>query len=455
MALEMFSLLDDSLIRLKENHELYEEVESKLVDFFYEIMSSNNEIFIGINSRIKAPLSLKEKMLRNEFYMNYHTVDDVFDNLRDLIGISVQCRFIQDEKIMMDMIKRMFGRISNGVYVANNDDKVFLLLNQPQPQLQRNGYPIYRIDGYYKINDKKINFELQIKSLIHNFWSDVEHQIVYKNNKLVLFDSFMSDIMSSIRDNLEIVDNQLQTVYSQIKKESIDRFNIGMDEQSFKIFLSRSINDLYTTKSLEQIEVSTDFRKCSSMIAQFIYIQHFIGARNSGSKMIEYFELFDKLKDKKIDFNNSIEITDKDLTDNFLIRISDFLKGVINSDFKWHVFFVMIFSLEESTSSGDFYNFVEVYANMILNKTYLKNKFPKFEGSEIDILYDKIMDIVATNLIKYGKIDIVYEENVYNYHRTCKELVDMISYQYDSYELVMENSKNYLETFRLKLIRLK
>ena len=55
-----------------------------------------------------------------------------------------------------------------------------LNLAMPQPQLQRNGFTIYRIDGYYLFNGRKVNFELQIKSMVHSFWSEIEHQVVYK-----------------------------------------------------------------------------------------------------------------------------------------------------------------------------------------------------------------------------------------------------------------------------------
>ena len=41
------------------------------------------------------------------------------------------------------------------------------------------------------LNGEKVNFELQVKSLIHVFWSEIEHEIIYKNNNYMLMDGFM------------------------------------------------------------------------------------------------------------------------------------------------------------------------------------------------------------------------------------------------------------------------
>ena len=430
MQLKMFSLLDQSLDRLKDNYEKYELVEQELTRLFNSYLHEYDEIFFGINSRIKAPLSLKEKMIRNDFYLNFSNVDEIFDNLHDLIGINIQCRFISDEDKIMKLLFDFFIAYGDGNYECRVNENVFLKLGTPQPQLQRNGYPIYRIDGHYMLDGEKINFELQIKSLIHNFWSDVEHQIVYKNNKMVFFDNFMSDVLSSIRDNLEVVEGQLQTVSEQIKKQSIDRSNIGMDEDGFKHFLSTTINDIYTTKIQDSIFVSTDFRKCSGILAQYIYIHNFIGAKDTRMKMIEYFETFDLLKNQRIDFTQEI-ILETNFIDGtvFISKLGSFFVSVMNRDFKWHVFFVMLFVIEPANNYNDLRTFLQVLASLILLPSYLVAELTDYTPEERETIYNKIMEVVVLEMIKYGKIDIVYEENLYKINRLCKSFVDSIVFQ--------------------------
>ena len=452
MQLEMFNLLDLSLKKLEENYDKYEFVEKELTHLLNTYLHKYDDVFIGINSRIKAPLSLKEKMLRNEFYLNFDSVDEIFDNLHDLIGINIQCRFISDEDKIMKLLYEFFIKQNNGLFKCKLNENVFLQLDTMQPKLQRNGYPIYRIDGYYLLNGENINFELQIKSLIHNFWSDVEHQIVYKNNKIVFFDSFMSDVLSSIRDNLEVVEGQLQTVSEQIKKKSVDRTTIGMDEDGFKHFLSTTINDIYTNKIQASIDVSTDFRKCSGIIAQYIYLKHFISSKNTKMAMIEYFEMFDLLKNQDIDFTKEIKLEKKFINEDlFVNKLGGFLSTVMNKDFKWHVFFVMLFLIEPANNYNDMESFIQIIESLIMLPSYVDKKLSKLTNAEIDHIYNNIMEIVVIEMIKYGKIDIVYEENLYKINRLCKGLVDSIAYQYESYDLIMKNSEHFLERLALKI----
>jgi ppGpp synthetase/RelA/SpoT-type nucleotidyltranferase len=452
MQLEMFNLLDLSLEKLDEDYDKYEFVEKELSNLFNIYLNKYDDVFIGINSRIKSPLSLKEKMLRNEFYLNFDGVDEVFENLHDLIGVSIQCRFISDEDKIMKLLYDFFIKQNNGIFKCRSNKNVFLHLDTPQPKLQRNGYPIYRIDGHYLLNEETINFELQIKSLIHNFWSDVEHQIVYKNNKMVFFDSFMSDILSSIRDNLEVVEGQLQTVSEQIKKRSVDRTNIGMDEDGFKHFLSTTINDIYTTKIQDSIDVSTDFRKCSGILAQYIYLKHFISSKDTKMAMIEYFEMFDLLKNQDIDFTKEVKLENRFINENvFINKLGGFLSTVMNKDFKWHVFFVMLFLIEPANNYNDMESFIKIISSLIMLPSYVDTKLSKFTEEETTLIYNKIMEIVVIEMIKYGKINIVYEENIYKVNKLCKGLVDSIAYQYDSYDLVVQNSKHYSERLALKI----
>ena len=457
MALEMFELLDKSLAEFAKQYPKYEKVEKIIDEVFLDYLSTYSDIFIDINSRIKSPLSLKEKMIRNEFYLNYQNEFEVLDNLHDLIGVNIQCRFISDEAKIMNILADIFEEQNNGTFRCCLNTNLFLALNTFQPQLQRNGYPIYRIDGYYMLDDFKINYELQIKSLIHNFWSDVEHQIVYKNNKLVLFDSFMSDILSSIRDNLEVVEGQLQTVSEQIKKQSVSRMDIGMTDTGFKNFLSSSINDIYITKIEESIGVSTDFRKCAGILSQYIYINHFLYAKNSRDKMIDYFELFDYLKYQKIDFSQEIKLEKKFIDDDiFISKLGQFLEINMNKDFKWHVFFIILFVLESGNNYTDYRNFLVTIRDLILRPGYLKEKFPSFSEEAIQGLYQKILNLVVSEMISCGKIEIVYEENIYKIYAACENFVSIIANEYQSITAINQNfdqeaitlSRNIREIFR-------
>ncbi|WP_461613047.1 hypothetical protein [Clostridium sp. Marseille-QA1073] len=104
--------------------------------------------------------------MRNNYYKKYSTVEEFFSNLSDLIGIRIECRFIEDEDKIYKVIKTHFTEINEEGYYYNSSKKnIKLKLSDKQPQEQKNGFKIFRIDGFYEYNDKKFNFELQIKSL--------------------------------------------------------------------------------------------------------------------------------------------------------------------------------------------------------------------------------------------------------------------------------------------------
>jgi ppGpp synthetase/RelA/SpoT-type nucleotidyltranferase len=81
-------------------------------------------------------------------------------------------------------------------------------------------------------NSERINFELQIKSLVHRFWSEIEHEVVYKNPDFVVYDKFMKNMLGAVRDNLDVVDRQLEIMYNEISNES-RHAAIGMNQESF------------------------------------------------------------------------------------------------------------------------------------------------------------------------------------------------------------------------------
>ncbi len=230
MKLDLFSFIDETMAYYKSKSAIYQYAEGKLNQFFSDEFLNGEDPVISLRSRIKAEDSLKEKLIRNQFYIQYEAGKDAISHLTDLIGITMQCRFIRNEDQLYKTLFNKFTRKKGTPYfVANNDPDIFIDLSVFQPQIQRNGFTIYRIDGYYTFNDEIIRFELQIKSLVHAFWSEIEHEVVYKNPDFILYDQFNKDMLGAIRDNLDVVDRQLEIMYDEISHQS-KQTQIGMDE---------------------------------------------------------------------------------------------------------------------------------------------------------------------------------------------------------------------------------
>lgn len=266
MNLELFDFIEDTLSYFERKNPSYVYAQGRILETYSQLYPSENTAVIHLHTRIKSKDSLKEKMIRNHFYLDYKTPQEAIDNLHDLVGITVECRFIRNEHELYRSLFSYFERQKTGYAVCKANENLFLDLSQPQPQLQRNGFTIYRLDGYYLFNEEKINYELQIKSLVHNFWSNIEHEVVYKNPDFVMYDQFNKEMLGAIRDNLDVVDRQLEIMYKEISNQS-HQAQIGMDEKGFKTFVARSINELVNRKMKDSLGFATDLRS----VLQFLH----------------------------------------------------------------------------------------------------------------------------------------------------------------------------------------
>ena len=169
MQLELFRFIDESIDLLNSNIDELLSVE-KLIDEFFTNTFSTKDHFMDVKSRVKEESSLKEKIIRNNLFMQYDSPEDLLNNLSDLIGVRIECRFIGDEKRIYREITNLFRiKNDNGLYSSYLNENIFLNLDEEQPTLQKNGFQIYKIDGKYFYEGKSYNFELQIKSLVNLF----------------------------------------------------------------------------------------------------------------------------------------------------------------------------------------------------------------------------------------------------------------------------------------------
>lgn len=413
MRLELFGLIDATMDLLSLQNPSFQYAEKKVKECFEEILRQAQMEYINIDSRIKSEASLKEKIIRNKYYLDCNSAQEVLEALPDLVGITIECRFISEENRIYHALLPFFNIDRNEFNRCLIDGDLFLNCKTMQPQQQRNGFTIYRIDGYYAFNDRKVNFELQIKSLVHRFWSDIEHQVVYKNTQFLYNDSFMKKVLSSVHDSLEVVDHQLQIISHQMKIESQDNRDFGMSEKGFKMFLAKSISDLYTLKMVDSVGFTTDFKKCSAILSQYIYIHDFVRSENPTMRMMEYFEHFNLLKVCDIDFSEPIHFEDDYANpDPFCDTLGKYWQSIINIDYEWHVFFVMLFVIEPGNNIQDFTRFITVIKGMLVNRLWFESKFTQLHEIEAQKLRDNLLLEVANAMVQVGKIEIVHEDKL-------------------------------------------
>ncbi len=184
MRLKVFDIIDETLALLEKNESFYNDVESDIRVALNDLFENKASMIVGINSRVKSKESLREKIIRNRFYADYDNAQDILDHLSDLIGFIIECRFIEDEYNVLNVIRERMNirNEEDGYYSSEKHPEFFLDCASRQPQIQKNGFAIYRIDGYFLKDNKKINIELQIKALVNSFWGEIEHKMVLYYN---------------------------------------------------------------------------------------------------------------------------------------------------------------------------------------------------------------------------------------------------------------------------------
>ncbi|MDD7761844.1 MAG: GTP pyrophosphokinase [Firmicutes bacterium] len=419
MQLELFDFVEESSKILEQNIDRFKTAEES-IDLFFTQAFSTKDHFMDVKSRVKEVGSLKEKILRNNLFMEYQTPEALIHNLSDLIGVRIECRFIDDERRIYREIKNLFRvKKDDGYYSSYVNDAIELKMDEEQPQRQKNGFEIYKIDGRYVDGDESFNFELQIKSLVNIFWGDIDHKILYKNFSYSTTEKFLAEVMSSIKENLEMIDRELMILYNHINE-----FTSNVSENvknEIKVALSKSLNEVYYNKVKSELGFAVDFKETCDTIINYLFMK--IPDRDE-SYLNEFIRIINRLKflsSKYIDIKETIDFPlDLSFQDKFTNTIGAKLSEIVNKDFNWNLFFRILFDLEEGSME-------EIISNLI---SFLRNRYNEvimvavsnFEISD-KIRYDILnytMNKIANKFEITSSIKLISDEALLEVHNIVK-----------------------------------
>lgn len=441
MKLELFDFIDETLALIEEKKESIENVADSLEKFFTDSFFINDH-FLNVNYRIKSPESLREKILRHNFYIKYKTPENLINNLSDLIGFRIECRFIEDEdKIYRDIISLFKIKGEDGFYTNPLNSSIMLQLDEKQPQIQKNGFEIYKIDGKYCKDGLNINFELQIKSLVNVFWGEIDHRILYKNFNYMLTEDFFRDIMSSIKDNLSMIDRQLMLVYNHLN--GMDASNSSTKMVQLQALLSKIIHDIYIVKIRQEIGFVVDFKKSTDVIVNYIFMKG--GPEESSNYSVNFLRVLNRLNEiskNDISFNKYLDFEREIFfNDEFTRKIGTSILGIINKDFRWNLFFRIIFEIEQGNNCEDFEGFM-IFIRYRFNEKImqlLEDKNLEEEQKEEIVLC--ILDTIAINFCNDLDVDFLCSCSIDSLNEKIEECFREI----ELFEEWIEKKENVLQ----------
>ena len=126
-----------------------------------------------INSRLKSPESVLEKVQRKNYAMNLASIRA---NVLDIAGVRVVCSFISDIAKIRDMLvgQEDITLLDERDYITNR-----------KPNGYRSLHLIVSIPVFRSDRTDRVPVEIQIRTIAMDFWASLEHKIYYKYRGVV------------------------------------------------------------------------------------------------------------------------------------------------------------------------------------------------------------------------------------------------------------------------------
>ncbi len=310
----MSNLIDEYVKRYQEALSDYESVEKIALDAIKSSLRDSGILAIT-SSRLKDSDRLREKLEMRNCEKKYSSIQDITDDIADLVGIRVALYFPNDRKKVEDIIRNVF---------IVEKIKTF-------PSEQRNNH-IYtrRFEGYCathyrvfikaqakRVIDDKIRVEIQVASLLMHAWSEVEHDLSYKQKKgKVSFDEYESlDEINGLVIAGEVSLQRLQRIsemrilsesmsfsnhyqlasfiYDKAEHKTDHRFLMGDVETLFSVLKTKNrLTPIKVENDLKNIDYNDDTPIAQQLIDLYaddnIKIAKMIISRNASKKISEF-----------------------------------------------------------------------------------------------------------------------------------------------------------------------
>ena len=158
----------------------------------------------SIESRVKKPASIIEKLRRRNFPVS---VESVFENLHDVAGVRVICSFIDD---IYD-VAEMFLSQDDITLIEKKD-----YIQNPKSNGYRSLHLIIEVPVFLSDRTLNMKVEVQILTMAMDFWAALEHQANYKKG-IDGIDSLVVEL-TDCANIINQTDRRMQEIYHKIQK---------------------------------------------------------------------------------------------------------------------------------------------------------------------------------------------------------------------------------------------
>lgn len=156
-----------------------------------------------VKGRVKTVASIMEKLKRKEY-----SIQELEEKMEDLAGIRILCQYMEDIDQVVEMIRHR-----SDMEIKSTKDYI--------SHAKDSGYRSYHVIIFYEVNTiygaKRIQVEIQIRTLAMDFWATVEHSLAYKYQGQI--PEGTKERLSNVAEELLLLDMEMSNVRNVIMDE--------------------------------------------------------------------------------------------------------------------------------------------------------------------------------------------------------------------------------------------
>ena len=128
----------------------------------------NYDLIDHINTRIKKPESIIQKMKKRNLELNYR---EMIENINDIAGVRIICPLKKDIFSIRNLVKKL-----PGINIITEKDYV----THPKESGYSSYHLIVEVPVTLSQNIVYVKVEIQIRTIAMDFWASLEHKMKYK-----------------------------------------------------------------------------------------------------------------------------------------------------------------------------------------------------------------------------------------------------------------------------------
>lgn len=175
----------------------------EILDEEFAVRFKRNPIH-HMESRLKRPVSIMEKLVRKGFEAN---VESVYRNLTDVAGVRVVCYYLDDVYRVAELLLQQ-----DDIRLRRRSDYI----KQPKETGYRSLHLVVEVPVFLSGGKEIVPVEVQIRTVGMDYWASLEHQLRYKAPEKI--PQSVKDDLKKCAGVLAVMDEEMLKIFKKVRE---------------------------------------------------------------------------------------------------------------------------------------------------------------------------------------------------------------------------------------------